>query len=102
MSSSDLPKLSKTSVKPVHYIDSIYVLALQSSLIMLIALTMTWFSEKNTYESTRCQYGFMPNLHKKSWMVSKLEATTPYYYLCLLFYNGYKLGGANKNVFAFI
>ena len=47
MSSSDLPKLLRTSVKPVH----------------------NCFSEKVMifYSCTR---GFMPNLHKKSWMVS--------------------------------
>ena len=30
---------------------------------------MTWFSEKMLI-SNRCICGFMPNLHKKSWMVS--------------------------------
>ena len=49
----------------VQYIDSIYVLALQSSLIILVGLTMRWFSEKMTISC-----GLIPNSHKKSWMVS--------------------------------
>ena len=49
--------------------DSVYVLALLRSLIILEGLTMTRFTEKMLI-STRCTCGFMPNLHKKSWMVS--------------------------------
>ena len=60
MSLSDLPKLLRTL--------SMYVLATRRSLIILVGLTMTWFSEKLLI-STRCLYGFMPNLDKKSWMV---------------------------------
>ena len=47
-----------------------YVLALQRSLIILVGLTMTWNSEKMMI-SYNCIRGFMPNSHKKSWMVSK-------------------------------
>ena len=36
----------------------------------LVGLMMTWFSEKKLI-STRCIRGFMPNLHKIFWMVSK-------------------------------
>ena len=61
MSSSDLPKLLRNSVKPVH--KSVYLLALQ----------ITWFSEKMLI-SNRCICGFMPNLHKKSWMVSIVQS----------------------------
>ena len=38
--------------------------------IILVGLTMTCFSEKFMI-SYSCIHGFMPNLHKKSWMVSK-------------------------------
>ena len=41
--------------------------------IILVSLTMTWFSEK-MFISTRCIHGFMSNLIKKSWTDS-----TPYY-----------------------
>ena len=41
--------------------------------IILVSLTMTWFSEK-VLISTRCIHGFMSNLIKKSWTVSKVEA----------------------------
>ena len=34
--------------------------------IILVSLTMTWFSEKMLI-STRCIHGFMSNLIKKSW-----------------------------------
>ena len=34
--------------------------------IILVSLTMTWFSEK-MLTSTRCIHGFMSNLIKKSW-----------------------------------
>ena len=46
-------------------IDSIYLLALQRSFIILVGLTMTCFSEKMMifYSCIRC---FVPNLHKKS------------------------------------
>ena len=39
--------------------------------IILIGLTMTWFSEKLLI-STRCISGLMPNLIKKSWTVSNV------------------------------
>ena len=45
-----------------------YLLALQRSLIILIDPTMTRYSEKMMI-SYSCMRGFMPNLHKKSWMV---------------------------------
>ena len=35
----------------------------------MIGLVMPWFSEK-VLISDRCICGFMPNLHKKSWMIS--------------------------------
>ena len=38
--------------------------------INLIGLTMTWYSEKMMI-SYSCIRGFMPNSHKKSWMISK-------------------------------
>ena len=44
----------------------------QKSLIVLVSLAMTWLSEKMLI-STRCICGFMPKLHKKSWMVSIAE-----------------------------
>ena len=37
--------------------------------MILVGLTMTLFSEKMLI-STRCTCGFIPNLRKKSWMVS--------------------------------
>ena len=40
------------------------------SLIILVGLTMTCFSEE-IMVSYSCIRGFMPDLHKKSWMVSK-------------------------------
>ena len=46
--------------------------SLRSSLIILIGQTMTWCSEKND-DFTRC--GFMPNSHKKYWMVSIIIAS---------------------------
>ena len=49
--------------------DSIYVLALHRSLIILVGLTMTYFNEK-TMTSYSCIRGLLSNLHKKSWMVS--------------------------------
>ena len=54
-------------------LNAIYVLALQRSLIILVGLTMTCFSEKMmiSYSFIR---GFMPNLHKQSWMVSVYHA----------------------------
>ena len=45
--------------------------------IILLSLTMTWFSETTLF-STKCTHGFMSNLIKKSWtdstfFVGKLE-----------------------------
>ena len=48
-----------------QYIDRIYVLDLQRSLIILVGLAMTCFSEEMMI-SYSCRRGFMPNLHKKS------------------------------------
>ena len=56
-------KSSRTSVN-CQYINAIYVLALQRSLIIMVDLTMTWFSEKMMISYT-CICGFMPNSHKK-------------------------------------
>jgi hypothetical protein len=50
-------------------------LALLRSLIILVGLTMTWFSEKMMI-SYICISGFMPNSHKKSWMVSNESILT--------------------------
>ena len=36
-------------------------------------MTMTWFSEK-IMVYTRCICDFMPNSHKKSWMVSSVSS----------------------------
>ena len=47
-----------------QYIGSIYVLASQSFLIILVGLAMTCYSEKMMI-SYSCIRGFMPNLHKK-------------------------------------
>ena len=43
--------------------------------IILVSLTMTWFSEKMLI-STRCIHGFMSNLIKKSWTdsIDKLDS----------------------------
>ena len=56
-------------LKTCYPMDNIHVLALQRSLIILVGLTMTCFSEKIMI-SYSCISGFMPNLHNKSWMVS--------------------------------
>ena len=40
--------------------------------IILVGLTMTWYSEKMLI-SNICRRGLMPNLFKKSWTVSMLE-----------------------------
>ena len=66
MSLSDLPKLLRTSVKPVHRSYLCTGFTLLRSLIILICLTMTWFSKKMLI-STRCIRGLMPNLIKQSW-----------------------------------
>ena len=58
---NDLTELCKASTLIV----SIYVLALQKSLIILVGLTMTCFSEKMMI-SYSCIRGLMLNLHKKS------------------------------------
>ena len=42
--------------------------------IILLSLTVTWFSEKMLI-STRCIHGFMSNLIEKSWTVSTQEHT---------------------------
>ena len=70
---SDLSKLLRMSVKAVHkcYLSMYWLYRIQRSLIILVGLTMTLFSEKMLI-STRCVCGFMPNLYKKSWMVSNL------------------------------
>ena len=39
--------------------------------IIMVSLTMTWFSDK-MLTSTTCIYGFMSNLIKKSWTDSSL------------------------------
>ena len=62
----------KDLFKASIYLDSIYVLALQRSLIM----TMTCFSEKMMI-SYSCIRGFMPNYHKKSLMVSNICVLYP-------------------------
>ena len=41
------------------------------SFILLVSVTLTLFSEKMLI-SYSCIHGFMPNLHKKSWMVSNI------------------------------
>ena len=64
MSSSDLQKLLRTSVKPVHRC-YLCTSALQRSWIILLD-TMTMIS----YSCTR---GFMPNSHKKSLMVCSVS-----------------------------
>ena len=43
--------------------------------IILVSLTMTWFSEKIVI-STRCIHNFMSNLIKKSWTDSKLAVAS--------------------------
>ena len=43
---------------------------------------MTWFSKKMLI-STRCICGFMPKLHKKSWMVSNPYVTSAYFWTFL-------------------
>ena len=48
------------------------VLASQRSLIILVGLTTAWYSEKIVIFYT-CIRGFMPNSHKKSWMISTQE-----------------------------
>ena len=58
-------KIIKDLCKASTYIDFVYVLALKRSLIILVGLTMTWYSEKMMI-SYSCIGGFMPNLHKKS------------------------------------
>ena len=57
------------NIKDLCKANSIYVLALERSLIILVDLTMTCFSEKMMI-SYNCIRGFMPNLYKKTWMVS--------------------------------
>ena len=42
--------------------------------IILVSLTMTWFSEKMLI-STRCIHGFMSKLIKKSWTDSNTDVT---------------------------
>ena len=84
MSSSDLPKLLRTPVNPVHK----YYLCtgLTGVLNNLVGLTMTRFSEKRLFRLLRCICDFMPNLHKKSWMVSNTYSQTNFlwpYYLCM-------------------
>ena len=72
--------------------------SLMMSLTILVGLTMTWYSKKMMI-CTRCIHGFMPNLHKKYWMVI-LHAcllawcniylptyTIVYYYTCLRSFN---------------
>ena len=44
---------------------------------------MTWFSEKMLI-STRCICGFMPKLHKKSWMVSNNHPWLSWWFLRLV------------------
>ena len=51
--------------------------------IILVSLTMTWFSEKMLI-STRCIHGFMSNLIKKSWTDSN-RAVSPLYSETLLY-----------------
>ena len=51
--------------------------------IILVSLTMTWFSEKMLI-STRCIHGFMSNLIKKSWTDSSTQ--TVYGILTQLFF----------------
>ena len=51
-----------------------YIRALQRSLIILIDLPMTSYSE-NMMISHRCIHSFMPNFHKKSWMVSECSGS---------------------------
>ena len=72
MSSSDLPKLLKISAVKKPWIDNIYLMALKSSLIILVGLTMVCFNEKMmiSYSCIRC---FMPKLHNIFWIVSSKQ-----------------------------
>ena len=58
-------KIIKDLCKGIMFLNAIYTLDLQRSLIILLGLTMTWYSEKNII-SYRFIRGFMPNSHKKS------------------------------------
>ena len=49
--------------------------SLRRLLIILVGLTMTWFSEKMLI-SNICIGGLKPNLSKKSWTVSNVHAAT--------------------------
>ena len=59
MSLSDLPKLLRTTTKPVHK--------------WYLCTGFTWYSEKMMIYYSWIR-GFMPNSHKKSWMVSNSQA----------------------------
>ena len=65
--------------RPIKIIkNTIYVLALQRSLVILVGLTMTGFSEKMLI-SNIFRRGLMPNLIKISWKVSNQYASLLFY-----------------------
>ena len=54
--------------------------SLRRSLIILVGLTITWYTEK-MMDSTVCYCGFRPNSHKNSWRVSYLHGNQNLLYI---------------------
>ena len=69
MSSSDLPKLLRASVKPVH--KCYLCTGFTEVLLILVGLTMTWYS-KWWFPIAAYICGFMTNSLKRYWMVSNV------------------------------